>query len=477
MHLWKYVVIVLTIIIFILAVYLIVTYCKKKQRKHPIVILSMTNVPWRSEFFFKNIGRLIDSNPSIDKVQLNIPVKFKRTKEAYPQIPNAYHSKIHIHRCEDLGPITKLLPTVETHQNMNGERPVVIVTLDDDIVYHNGHVDKLIKMWDKHCLSNEVYCPSQSKGLEYLNLPHIPYLEGYRGVVYPMSIFSPSIIQNLKNISLHFPCDRSDDIVLASTLLRNGISIQNNWFDLHMDNSFSESDKAGLKQGFHAQKYPMCLQKINEMNPFHVHFIFGMWSDGPMPKKMADTVKAWESIGATTKVWSPEECLKLIQEEFPSEMKTYMTLNPIQKADIARYVVIHKVGDMYCDLDCVPVSKSSHWFVESKFNQLGKDQGCLGFTEHINAQDRLTIEGKVEHAVRIANFAFYAKPKCEWLKQSIEEAFRRVKKHEGNQSNSAVLFTTGPDVVTTIGHKLKIPHVPMKGIISHKAFGTWRTEK
>ena len=54
----------------------------------------------------------------------------------------------------------------------------------------------------------------------------------------------------------------------------------------------------------------------------------------------------------TFKFWTDEMNLQLVKESYPSLLETYIGYEyPIQRADSIRYMILHKFGGVYLDLD------------------------------------------------------------------------------------------------------------------------------
>jgi glycosyltransferase involved in cell wall biosynthesis len=116
-------------------------------------IITLTTIPSRLSFDHdQGIKSCIDSlvNQSYENYEIyfNIPNENKTTKEEYiiPDWLLEYGSeKIKIFRTEDLGPATKLIPTVE---RLTDPEDIIIVA-DDDLIYHpdmvQAHIDNQIK--------------------------------------------------------------------------------------------------------------------------------------------------------------------------------------------------------------------------------------------------------------------------------------------------------------------------------------------
>jgi|11BtaG_2_1085332.scaffolds.fasta_scaffold02603_7 hypothetical protein len=79
------------------------------------------------------------------EIHINIPNVYKRTGEKYiiPEWLNLItDSRIKIYRTEDYGSITKLIPTLN---RTDMEDDVVVIVVDDDIVYHKDLIKEHVK--------------------------------------------------------------------------------------------------------------------------------------------------------------------------------------------------------------------------------------------------------------------------------------------------------------------------------------------
>ncbi|RJE17074.1 hypothetical protein PHISCL_10589, partial [Aspergillus sclerotialis] len=67
--------------------------------------------------------------------------------------------------------------------------------------------------------------------------------------------------------------------------------------------------------------------------------------------------KALEPLNYTVKLWTDDAILQLVKHRYPWLLSTYETYpQNIQRADIARLLVIHAEGGIYADLDVYPIS-------------------------------------------------------------------------------------------------------------------------
>lgn len=137
----------------------------------------MTVIPDRlhSEFFRLVIEHLKNQSKRFEKIIINVPFLYKKTRAAY-RIPKWVldDSKIHIHRCEDQGPATKLLGYYEKLQPDD-----FLCIVDDDIIYLPKMLEKLWKAIKRHpgalvtsCQDSEG-CPTGYSGY-ILQKKHFP---------------------------------------------------------------------------------------------------------------------------------------------------------------------------------------------------------------------------------------------------------------------------------------------------------------
>nr|QBK92935.1 MAG: glycosyltransferase [Pithovirus LCPAC403] len=144
------VIIIICLIILFLIVYVIVWYAKFKPTSQvfdPVtrdtrIVVSFTTIPSR----IKNIPRLIkqlEHQTLIpDAIYFNLPYRSLREGKEYPKfkLPDTFLNVI-VNRCDDVGPLTKILPTLEKETNPE----TIIITIDDDIIYKRNIFEKLVE--------------------------------------------------------------------------------------------------------------------------------------------------------------------------------------------------------------------------------------------------------------------------------------------------------------------------------------------
>ncbi|CAI0652221.1 unnamed protein product [Colletotrichum noveboracense] len=143
----------------------------------------------------------------------------------------------------------------------------------------------------------------------------------------------------------------------------------------------------------------------------------------------------WKSMfeprGYQVKIWTDDDILSLIKSKYSWLLPTYETYDHnIQRADLARLVVIHAEGGIYADLDVHPRS------VEATM--------CL---QHLGLQAVFAPTGG---AAGLSNHFFMAEKGSDFLMWSLQEAKRR-----GGSTSKRILlpylrvfWSTGPLMLT-----------------------------
>ena len=104
-----------------------------------MIYISLTAIPQRIKHLNKTIESLLNQTQKPDKIFINIPLKYKRFNEIIDddQIPKFDDKIIEITRCEDYGPGTKLLGSLNKL-----EKNSLIILADDDNIYEDYMIEK-----------------------------------------------------------------------------------------------------------------------------------------------------------------------------------------------------------------------------------------------------------------------------------------------------------------------------------------------
>jgi len=197
--------------------------------------ISLTTLPDRIYKINKTLNSLKNQTVQVDKINLCIPYIAKRLNKPYI-IPNFLINDKHINiiRCEDYGPITKLLGSLNNCENPN----TIIITVDDDVIYPTDLVEKLLTRsqlypksaigfcgWmlkdlvkSKHYFYSNLVYEDRIKGLKFKT--SVDVLEGYRGVLYKKHFFDNKIydITNLDESIFYV-----DDTFISLLLSENNV--------------------------------------------------------------------------------------------------------------------------------------------------------------------------------------------------------------------------------------------------------------
>jgi hypothetical protein len=281
------------------------------------VYISLSTKPARIAFISETLKR-IDLETYDVKVILNLPILYGADREPYV-IPDELYSnpRVFIKRLpEDLGPISKVLPTFK----FVTDRRAVVVSIDDDTVYPRDVVNRLmqamqvvdyravvaicgvnISSWglDTSCDYPGGKCAPFSTNMTpnakplMIQLPEdkvpraltpIEAIKGFTGVAYPMEIISPEIFDDMRNwrkmraldadLTRGFPeesCFASDDYVISAALHRGGvqryrISISDDCREGLSQFEFGfMGDALQMKDGGHYAKYFACARGIDHV--------------------------------------------------------------------------------------------------------------------------------------------------------------------------------------------------------------------
>ena len=170
--------------------------------------VSMTTLPERlqDEWFYNNLKRNLSLSGNFIIV-LNVPhVSLKGIEYVIPdRIRKLEGDKFVIHRCDDEGPITKLLPTLR-NTNIPDNSPIIIV--DDDIVYRQNIFRVLNSGIHKY--------PSKVMSMCNDNNP----IEGFKGFG-----FIKQTLKGLLGVDIPKSCIRIDDDVISTYIKHNNISV------------------------------------------------------------------------------------------------------------------------------------------------------------------------------------------------------------------------------------------------------------
>ena len=104
-----------------------------------MIYVSLSTIPSRIKNINKSIESLLNQSKKPDKIFINIPNKYKRFTEVISEkeIPKFNSNIVEITRCDDFGPGTKLLGSLNKLRKNS-----LIILADDDNIYENYMIEK-----------------------------------------------------------------------------------------------------------------------------------------------------------------------------------------------------------------------------------------------------------------------------------------------------------------------------------------------
>ena len=109
-----------------------------------MIYVSITTIPPRVKNLNKSVESLLNQTKKPDKIFINIPHNYRRFKEIINNnvIPKFNNENVQITRCEDYGPGTKLLGSLD---KLN--KDCLLILADDDHYYENYMIEKFFKSY------------------------------------------------------------------------------------------------------------------------------------------------------------------------------------------------------------------------------------------------------------------------------------------------------------------------------------------
>tara|TARA_B100000745_G_C20063087_1_gene362796 strand:+ start:165 stop:896 length:732 start_codon:yes stop_codon:yes gene_type:complete len=104
-----------------------------------MIYVSLSTIPQRIKYLDKTVESLLKQSIKPNKIFINIPFKYNRFSETIneSQLPIFKDDCIEITRCEDCGPGTKLLGSIDKLKKNS-----LIILADDDNIYENYMIEK-----------------------------------------------------------------------------------------------------------------------------------------------------------------------------------------------------------------------------------------------------------------------------------------------------------------------------------------------
>ena len=216
------------------------------------IIFSLTTIPVRLQYCIENLNIMIRDEiiPKNATIELNLPEVFNRTNEKYP-VPIGLSDRVIVYRTEDIGPITKILPTLQRYDNSDK----IIICIDDDCYYSKKDIYKMLNLSSIYnnkyvingVLPNNILSHIYNKNItnkgDKINLNnsyihHIQsyFIRGFASVLYPTKIVKSYMIKEVLNVMSN-ECNNSDDLIISIALNNYNIPILHTYVH-HTNNDY-----------------------------------------------------------------------------------------------------------------------------------------------------------------------------------------------------------------------------------------------
>lgn len=202
-----------------------------------LVFVTLTSQPSRL-LYVPFVLACIDFH-AVNEVHINLPIKYKN-QEPYHQgavslLENLWPSRIKVYRPKfDLGPASKVVPTLERLRHRQQSAATVCISIDDDIAYHHSLFGTLARRTLKY---GGVWCSWGMRFQEWDGLraaiprtdwprhtqsaTHVDMIEGFSGVAYPVDARTVPMCDHVRRLAaLCLDCRLSDDFMLSFALNR-----------------------------------------------------------------------------------------------------------------------------------------------------------------------------------------------------------------------------------------------------------------
>jgi hypothetical protein len=227
MMVWS--IVLIPTMIFLILVIIVVVIKKKhyiffKTQTKERIVFSITTLPSRIGILHETVKELLSSTICPDVIYVNIPYECIRLKEKYIVPENLIQlsksdPRIVLNRCIDVGPATKLIPTLSKELNPN----TIIITADDDIFYPRNYHEELLHHSIKYptiAFGYRGVVFRQGNPIYTASYPGVTQIiEGFTGAIYRRNFFDETV----RNVPLN-DCWFTDDIWISAHLAKRQIT-------------------------------------------------------------------------------------------------------------------------------------------------------------------------------------------------------------------------------------------------------------
>lgn len=206
-------------------------------------VASLTTMPDKYRKIVDTLRSLQRQTHKLDAIYLSLPARSRRLDIPYPPLPEEIKSLCTVVECQDYGPITKIIGGLLAENDPD----TVIITFDDDMMYPESMVEKLLQYHKRYPNSalgssgmllkyNCPFCAITPNEDNFIyQIPKFPIpaegrrvdsLYGYPGALYLRKFFPANSLlesQFLKYALIDNNTLMNDDIVISGYLSAQGI--------------------------------------------------------------------------------------------------------------------------------------------------------------------------------------------------------------------------------------------------------------
>jgi len=242
-----------------------------------MIVISLTTSPKRIVHLENLFNILSNQTMKPNFIVLNLVYLFKRNNTKFDKIPDFIlnNDLIKINWCEDIGPSTKIIPTIKLLKNSKYDKDTIVISVDDDIEYKDNLVELLVNFSNK-------YPDAVITGESFMRLDgnQVELVEGYSSVLYKIKFlenFDENVIKNYPTF-----CYLADDFIISNFLRKNKIPIillneEKPYSNIYLD--YGNGDDA-LRNGAHGQaqsnldNYKKCAEYLKKSNDLYIKYKF-----------------------------------------------------------------------------------------------------------------------------------------------------------------------------------------------------------
>lgn len=191
------------------------------------IIVGLTTSPTRIKHLTPVLKSILGQSCPPDEIHLNIPTIFKRDGTTYiiPEEISKLDPKIKIIRTEDIGPGTKIIPSL---LGLDATSDTLVITADDDILMLPRTIEVIVEAFGQnpeaiYGLSGYQLDP-ELKPLYYNKKINVEVLEGYAHFAVHRKFISSDFIPYIKTAHAIREGFLHDDVVLANYFALKKIS-------------------------------------------------------------------------------------------------------------------------------------------------------------------------------------------------------------------------------------------------------------